>query len=244
MTSPANATSTSSGRFYTWRGEEFVSVTTVIGILNKPFLAPWAAKMTAERAVDMADSLPALIKADREGTLKMLKSAHRDRSGAAADKGTLIHEVAEAYVTGKPLPRYTPEVAGYVRSVIQFCDDNKPEFTRVEASCYSRTHGYAGTADWFGTLHNNPCVADWKTGASGIYPEIALQLAAYANADFIGKDDEELKIPRTEIGYGIHIRPDGYSVIPVNIDNKVFHSFLHALELWRWQKTSKELLGR
>lgn len=234
VTSPANSVSTESGRYYRWKGEEFPSVTSIISVLSKPFLVPWAAKMVAERAQEVANELPALFKADPDGTLKMLKSAHRQKKETAADMGSLVHAVAEAYAKGVKLPPYPPEAAGYVRSLLAFCEDNKPDFTHIEATVYSRKYGYAGTADWFGVL-GKPCVADWKT-SKAIYPEVALQLAAYAHADFIGFEDEELPLPLVEEAFAVHLRKDGYTLVPVRIDAAVFNSFRNAIGLWRWQK--------
>lgn len=168
MTSPKFAYATDDhGRYYQHPehpGREFISITNVLDSIAKPALVPWAAKITAEKALDLlpqyvtaalipeckpkrvADEcgrcLPCLHKATKR-EVKVVRET-------AADLGTRIHDYAEAHLTGRQLP-HDPEVEPFVNQYLRFLDDFEVDiFTDVEAAeltvCDPR-HGYAGTLD-------------------------------------------------------------------------------------------------
>jgi hypothetical protein len=75
---------------------------------------------------------------------------------------------------------------------------------------------------------------DVKTGKR-VYPEAALQLAAYAAADFLGRPDgTEQPLPAIEAGAVLHLRPGGYQLVPVPIGRAVLEAFLAALAVFRF----------
>lgn len=251
MAAPRNATSTKGKRFYSWRDENYWSVTTILnGGIPKPALLPWGIKCVAEMAVEMADQLPAMVAADREAAIKFLKGSPYAKRDAAGDLGTLVHEAIEAHALGKPMPPAPPEVQPYMRAFQAFLADFTPAFTATEASVYNRSQKYAGTLDGIATmtlpLHDEPgsYLIDAKSG-KGIYPEVALQLAAYRHAEFIGlPDGSEAPMPKVDGALALHLTPDGYRLIEVVADDEVFQAFLFAREVFRWQEqTSKTVLG-
>ena len=67
---------------------------------------------------------------------------------------------------------------------------------------YSRTFGFAGTLDAICTIAGRRGLLDIKTGRSGVYPEVALQLAAYAHADFCVIDPNAPGRPQITPGRG------------------------------------------
>ena len=83
------------------------------------------------------------------------------------------------------------------------------------------------------------------TGASGVFPETALQLAAYCRAEFIVEPDgEQRPLPETEGAAAISLRPDHYKVLPIRVDDEVFDVFRHLVSVANWQRTvSKSVLG-
>jgi hypothetical protein len=252
MSGPRNATtSRGGGRLYSWRNEQYWSVTTIIsGGVPKPALLPWGIKMVAEAAVDMADTLPAMVARDRDEAIRYLKGAPYAKRDAAADLGTEIHQAAEAYALGKPFPPWPVTILPYMTSYVKFLEDFTPTFTATEASVYNRTQKYAGTLDAIAALtlplHETPgrYILDTKSG-KGIYPEIGLQLAAYRNAEFIGlPDGSEAPMPEVDGALGLHLTPEGYRLIEVRADDEVFRAFLYAREVFRFQtETSKTILG-
>ena len=70
---------------------------------------------------------------------------------------------------------------------------------------------------------------DWKTTASGIWPESALQLAAYRNADFyIDDNGDEQPMPPVDQAGCVWLSADGYDLIPVDAGPDTFRSFRYA----------------
>ena len=101
--------------------EKAVGVTSVLNMLPKEFLKFWAAKVVAEEAFDRFGVLSSYVVAqDREAAVKWLKTAHQRNTGAAAMKGTEIHEMVEAIIDQggipKGMPKAPPSVAGVLVS--------------------------------------------------------------------------------------------------------------------------------
>jgi hypothetical protein len=119
-----------------------------------------------------------------------------------------------------------------------FVRDYEPEYLATEASVYSRKWHYAGTLDAIVKIDNRTLLLDAKTG-KGVYPEVALQLAAYRYADFIGAPDgsEEPMYPVDGCAV-LHLPAEGptYQLVDVRADEQIFKSFLYALEVFMWQE--------
>lgn len=172
MTSPKFAYATDDhGRYYRHPehpGREFISITNVLDSIAKPALVPWAAKITAEKALDL---LPAFVAsalvppckpkrvADECGrcTECLVKTTKREVKivrETAADLGTLVHAFAEAHLTGQQIQATDEEreqVAPFVAQYLRFLEDFEVDITRdVEAAELTVCHpqyGYAGTLD-------------------------------------------------------------------------------------------------
>jgi hypothetical protein len=108
-------------------------------------------------------------------------------------------------------------------------------------------YNYAGTFDAILEFHSGPLqgktyLCDWKT-SNGVYGEMAMQIAAYANADFyVDGDGVEQFIPKLD-GLGIvHITPSGTTFHEVTNPVTAWESFLTALHLARRLETIDKLL--
>ena len=237
MTTPKQAKKGSDDgpRIYAWPPTpphelEVISVTSAIkGGLPKPYLIGWAAKTSAEFAVDNLGAVEALVDAgEKRAAVDMIKGARYRDMGNKADRGTIVHAAVEAYVDGTPLTKDDIAAAleekrvdkslqkatyGMAQGALAFLQEAEPEILWSEATVYSRQFEYAGTADIIGRMHVGssrvPVVIDFKT-SKRIYDETALQLAAYARADFVGLDDGT-EVPLFETGevpeYGVVVRP-------------------------------------
>lgn len=253
MSNPKRATTSPGGsRWYDWRGERFWSVTTIInGGTPKPALINWAKKFTAEYACDNIEKLNALLEpdadggVDRDGAVGWLKgAAFRDRD-RAADLGSLIHATTEAHALGKPMPKWPKIAEPQMAAFLKFLDDCKPEYLASEASVYNRSERYAGTLDAIAKIDGRTYLIDTKTG-KGVYPEVALQLAAYRYAEFIGlPDGDERAMYDVDDCACLHLpKEGGYQLLQVRADEEVFQSFLYVREVFRWQEeTSKNVIG-
>lgn len=272
MGTPADARNGRGGRYYVWRSEDgeqtdrYYSVTTIIDNgIPKPALMGWAVKMTALYAIQNLDILRAHIAKDldeagklppfsekdgkptSEGALeayKLLWNSRYTSKERAAQLGSRIHEAIESYVLDRPAPQWSDDVAPYLENAVRFLTDFGVLVEMTEASVFNRTQKYAGTLDMIATINGQRWLIDFKTG-SGVYPETALQMSAYAHAEFIGKPDRtEHPMPEIDRAAIVHLRADGYRFIPVRIDEEVFSHFLYAREVFRWSEfTSKEVVG-
>jgi hypothetical protein len=138
-----------------------------------------------------------------------------------------------------------------------FLADHQPEFVATEASVYSRTQRYAGTLDAIVRLNGQLIIVDYKTRGGtnyplsgqtkgAIYPDDALQLAAYRHADFIGLPDGSEQAMYETDGAAILLLTDtGYQFMEVDAGDETFQFFLYVREVFRWQqeKSKKVLLG-
>jgi hypothetical protein len=255
-------TTTKSGaRWYDWKGERFWSVTTIIaGGYPKPVLINWAKKFTAEYAVDNFPKLTALLEQDtdgtidRQGAIDWLKSAafrERDKKG---DLGTSVHNAIEAHVLGKPTPEWPLPLRPRMLAFERFLAEYEPRFIPAsladpaeavtsgvllaEAPVFNRTQHYAGTLDGIVEIGGRTLVLDVKTSAKGIYPEIALQLAAYRFAEFVGlPDGSEQALPQTQGAVALHLPEDGtYELREIQADEETFRHFLYVREVYRYIK--------
>lgn len=260
---PRNASESGNKRLYTWAtGEKFWSVTTIIGGgLPKPALLPWGIKSVAEAAVAKRKTLTAMtIECETEGkcspgnwcsscdaAVRWLKSAPYQQRDKAADLGTRIHEAAEAYKLGRPMPEWAEDIRPYMEQYVRWLVAHEPTFEATEATVYSRTERYAGTLDAIVTLADGRrLLIDYKSGKD-VYPEVAIQLAAYRHAEFIGMpDNTERPVPEVDGCAVLHLQAtaDTPAFREVRADREVFATFLYAREVFRWQEeTSKGVLG-
>jgi hypothetical protein len=234
MTIPTLAATGAGGhRVYRWQGREFPSVTAILGGgVPKPLLPRWAAKVAAEYAITHLDHLRRLPPGQ---AIREVKQAPFTKRDDAAEVGDQIHAAVEAAASGQPRPAVPDHAAGYLAGFDRFLADHTPVWLAAEQTVYSRRYGYAGTFDAIATLPGRGVVlVDVKTG-NRVYPEVCLQLAAYAAADFIGHPDgTEQPLPELHTGAVLHLRPGGYRLLPVPISRAVLEAFLSALAVFRF----------
>jgi hypothetical protein len=228
-------------------GQKLRGVTSILSDgLAKPALVGWGINTTAGYAADHWDELAELPVSKRIETLKKAPYADRD---AAARRGTEVHKIGELLVRGKEV-EVPDELAGHAESYVRFLDEFEPEPVHVEESVVSLTKWpYAGTLDGifdFPTLGKRLLV-DIKTARSGVFPDNALQLAAYRYATHFAsaEDGWELhEMPPVDGCAVIHVRADGYSLVPVETSQDVFRTFRYAQQLDAWANDlSKTVVG-
>lgn len=225
-------------------GLKVPGVTTLLGEgLPKPALVGWGIKSVAEYAVDHWDEVAAMAPSER---LKVLKgSPYADRD-AAANRGTAVHGLAEQLVQGVEVD-VPDELAGHVESYVRFLDEWQVEPILVERTVVNYTIGYAGTLDLIGCLRardGRTVLADVKTNRGGVYGDTAFQLSAYRYAEFYVDDDGTEK-PMPEIDYCavIHVRADGYDLVPVEAGPTQFTEFRHIARVARAAANAKGYVG-
>jgi hypothetical protein len=139
---------------YSWNGGPwYPSVTTILGIKDKPALVGWAKRETAACAVR---NLPMLSRMAETGgptaAIDWLRRIPDYRRDSAADLGTRMHAAAEALARGEDLSvelDVLPYVDAYVQ---QFLRVFEPRFLEVETTVCSTRYEYGGTADAFAEI--------------------------------------------------------------------------------------------
>lgn len=227
---------TKSGRTYTWDNEVYASVTTILGVLNKPALPGWAARSVAEYVTKNFDTISALVNTgQKKAAIDLMKGAPWRQRDTAADLGTAVHKAVESVQSGIIHPTLEDE-RPFIESFADWMLRFKPEIVVSEGTIFNRAYNYAGTLDLIAKIDGLNWLIDVKSG-KGIYPEAAMQVCAYAHGEFIGHEDgTEEMLPIIDKGAILHLRRDGFSFVPASINKEVFDSFLYCRELFRWQE--------
>ena len=177
----------------------YPSVTTIIGLLDKPALNNWKVNQVLLAAM----TLPAI---ENEPIDKFSERVMRDafkESNDARDRGTLIHDCLEMLVLDKPRDKFPSDIQEIARvallEVLRYCKAHRQDFIS-EATVVG--DGYGGMID----LHNDEFLIDYKgkdikdVTAKMAYPEHCMQLAAYDAALGGGRRLINVFIDRTEPG--------------------------------------------
>jgi hypothetical protein len=246
FTAPIRRIDTAKGHYYKdATGARVPGVTTLIGDgVPKPALINWAGNFTADHAVDNWDDLGALPPAKRLERLKKARYADVDK---AKNRGTEVHTAAEKLLAGQAV-QVPDEIAGHVEAYARFLDEFKVEPVHVEFSCVSYKWGYAGTADLCAWVvlpdrGRSLLLMDLKTSRSGIFGEVALQLAAYRYPDAWIVDGVEVPPLEVEHCAGIHVRADGYDLVPVEAGEQEYKDFLYAQRVAQFKARDRDLIG-
>lgn len=223
-------------------GAKAPGVTSIIDMLPKPFLKFWASKVVAEQAVNnLGEIVGIAMRGDRDGAIDYLKRSPDRVTKAAADTGSEAHDYFERMAKGETVGRVHPDLRPYVDHFDAFLQEFSPEIVFTEETVWSEAHDYAGSFDAFAQINGESVWLDWKTTRSGIHAEVALQLAAYRHSDYIIRPDgSRVPLPKADGGAVLHVRPEGWSLVPVNCGPKSFEFFLHLREIFRWEKEVKE----
>ncbi|MEU7039827.1 hypothetical protein AB0A77_02060 [Streptomyces varsoviensis] len=218
-------------------------VTSVVGMLPKDYLTFWAAKTTAETAVEQVDTVVRLAERDPAGAVDYLKGAHRRVTKQAADLGSTAHDLFERLARGETVnPRHVHvDVKPHVRWFQEFLDEVQPEFIHLEETIWSDAHRYAGSFDAIAKVDGEVVVLDWKT-SKAVYDSVALQLAAYRYADrvILASDGSSIDVPPMAGGAVLHVRPEGWQLVPVECGPRVFDVFKSLREIFDWEADGKK----
>jgi len=198
-------------------GIQVPGVTTVLGVLNKPFLVPWANKL---------------------GLQGIDSTKYKDEM---ADIGTLAHLLIMNHLRGEET-----DTGDFSQNDIKLANNcfasylawEKPHELKpilIEKPLVSDKYNYGGTADWVGYLDDELVLLDYKTGKA-IYPEMFYQLAAYVQlAKEQGYEIKKARILR--IGRDNN---EGFEERTTTNFEREFEIFLHCLSIYFIQKELKK----
>lgn len=148
--------------YKTVEGKRVPSVTTILGVINKPALVAWANRLGLE-GIDSTKYV--------DGTARI---------------GTLAHEMIQEYLGGMEWDRnaYTPtEIDSAENAVLAFYSwesqiAKEIKTLEIEMQMVSEEFLFGGTCDWLAVIDGKTWLVDLKT-SKAIYPEHIYQLSAY-----------------------------------------------------------------
>lgn len=232
---------------YRWNdGDPLPSVTTILSIVDKSGpLVGWAKREVSNAAIRHLSTLQTMVEtAGADSAARWLGTIPGYQRDTAADVGTQVHALAEALSKGQTVD-VPADLGPYIVAYQRFLADWRPTYLAAEEMVCSLPYRYAGTLDAIMEIRRETWLIDLKT-SKGVYPETALQLAAYAHAGFIGRagTSRRFRIPPINRFGVLHLRPEGYQLVPFAVTRDTFRVFLHALALYRWrEEEGKTIVG-
>lgn len=217
-------------------GRPVPSVTTILGVLDKPGLKRWAARTVAEYVADNPDGIAELRTLGRDQVVFDLAGIPFVKFDDAGKRGNVLHTYAEKLLNGEEVD-VEPEHVPVMEAALAFMEDWHIQPLLVEFACASRRDDWAGTGDLIARYtrpdngHHGTAIFDWKSGKD-LYPEFAWQLNAYAHAEFTGLHGDEQPIPTCDDAFGVHISEDGYTVKPFAFGRDVYEEFVTIRRTW------------
>lgn len=234
-------------------GERYPSVSAIKGVINSPAINGWRVKQAAQRALESYETgelRERLTVHGAEKTRKWLHRAAEDSLGQSALKGSFLHEMADLHMKGLPLPSdMTESSRKRVEWFLRFLEAHDLEYLMTEVSMINRTHTYCGTADAIVRYKGEIQVLDYKSSASGIFADNALQLAAYANMEYWVEEEDfgeqalhKLPDVSTKTGMIVRITPDGYFVHHAILEGQIslWSTFLAARAIYPYYLAAQE----
>jgi len=250
-------------------GEQFTSVTTALGIVEKYGLPPWYAKLAALDVIahlDQAHRAAAAGRASCDGAwcgqcltclIAHARRAPERERDAAADRGIRFHHLAEIYALTGQIIRHDDDIAPHVANFRDFARVHQVAFEASEVTVLHRGDRWGGTLDgimtcgWMPPKHRDligfPLLFDYKT-SNNIYAQSGLQLAAYRNAEcMLLEDGSEHPMPAAhpDVALSVQINADGWWVRPCPTTDQAYAKFRTVTEVWRTlNEPDLELVGR
>lgn len=212
------------GGFY-WDkdGRPYISVTTILQIMDKPALRWWFGREVYNAMV-----------VDPTMTQKEALGAPYASSKGAMKRGTEVHKIVENYKhTKKYMKTVRGEFKDYAQAFYNWYEDNDVEILGNEKTVVSKKHRYAGTLDLLIKFRKKGrlMVCDVKTGKD-IYDDVFLQLSAYKQAHEEAGGEE--------VGIGVVLLStgkDGTATGKYKFEEGeyCFDEFLAAKKIWIWK---------
>lgn len=210
------------------------SVTTVLNVLPKPFLVPWAKKVALQKVREVLIEwfdMGELVKSvnDVEEMLEQARTRPDEVRDQAADEGTSAHALVEAILAGAPA-QIPAHLEPAVNGALRFITDYNLTPIASEATVWHPIYRYAGTVDLVARDGSgNLVVCDWKR-SSGIYESYAYQVGAYAGAIecLTGEEPNRCIVVRLPRETG----PKPYEAKELHNWGQDFGTYLSAQRLW------------
>lgn len=229
-----------SGHRYALDGKSVPSVTTLTGLLDKPALPKWAARSAAEWCANNPDMLATLGHAAYVEAAAGAPWAKRDK---AAERGTRIHDAAEALITTGEITPADEDDRPLIEMAADFLDrwDATPILTESLVFADDPWFPYAGRLDSVARLRDGSVwLLDYKTG--GVYDEHALQMAGYLGCThYVSPDGTDVRMPEIDRVGIVQIKADHWHLFPVDITQDTRRAFSALLTLYPIRKGPSQI---
>ena len=189
---------------YKLGGEKILGTTTVLGMVNKPALVPWAAKKVIEYIEENCEAIEkphALHYQVSPQDLAWAKSAHTRHRDDAAQTGTDVHAEIEQYVRAQMFNERVPtDVSPQTEHFIKWSKKVGNKFIASELVVFDGDLRVGGTCDILTVANGTFFFDDIKT-SSGIYDNVPFAQVNGAYRDMIYwmlehlDDDIEIDVP-------------------------------------------------
>lgn len=194
----------------------------------------------AERTVlqQITSGVPSVVDKGRS----FISGAHKRTRDAAGEAGTEAHKLIEQYLLNKSedgswiVHSDNEIVMAVFENFLEFEKVCEPKWEASEMTVFNTTDKYAGTLDFIAQIPGigpGLTMGDTKTG-KGVYPEVALQLAAYRHADKIEFEHglgSAPMIETNELAVVLHLRPEKWELIPVDAGEQQYDLFRHCAQI-------------
>lgn len=171
------------------------SVSTITGIVDKPFLKQWAVNCAIDSLLETFKTLDyqKLTKEVASELIERTRKEWENVSQIAKDSGTSIHEYCEKFIAYKTAGGEKPEmptvddVLNSVSAFLKWNSEHDIEYVHSEKLVYSREHNYVGIFDVLFTQLSERSekrlniLGDFKS-SKRIYAEYVAQTIGYAIA--------------------------------------------------------------
>lgn len=244
-------------------GKPATGVTTIIGVLAKPALIGWAAKMAVEHIKENAPGISRRMGIQTDEIrdieyyrvapelLEEARTAHTKKKEAAGTHGTDAHALVERYIkteimtrsatrsTPIPVPMPMAEMEA-IKPFIDWAQENVDHFLFSERRMFNKELFIAGTCDFaYVDKKGRRMMADYKTSGGIWGVDYFLQVAAYKM--LAEAEGDEPYVGMTIVRQG----KKGLSDFEVQhlFDYETFkEAFLSCLTIYRAQRAIKDVV--
>jgi hypothetical protein len=184
--------------------------------------------------------------------IDVIKGAPFRKTGDASNVGNQVHDwidgFAKHYIATSGDRSWAPEdldsanlTAKRMWKQFTYMDSHyQVDWLVSEFTVWSEKHEYAGTGDWIARIGDSIVYGDTKTG-NGVYPEVAMQVAAGAAADYaLDGDGNEYQLPKADRFAVLHVRPTFTKLSPLSGIPGAFKAFLGLRVLFEWDCTEAD----
>lgn len=211
--------------------------TTVLEVISKPALIPWAAKEAANKIKAYLMKHATGRKLTQKEIIHLVdegRKAHIEIKEAAADVGTRAHKAINAVIDGGEM-KIEDDIRPAVEGFLKFVGEINIKIEHGDRKIASVKYGYGGSLDALGIENEKFVIVDFKTSPR-IYQEHSLQVASYAQA-FMETYDLSYLPEAYILRLGRNEPEFEFRKVPSVKD--CLRGFLSALELYQFQKSQQ-----